>query len=129
MSLSFQKLTAENLAEWTSFCKGHSEAWVHHFGMTLVEPFASHMITIDGKVKALIPLNIEGHAGSLFGLSLPTPLICDEVSRNSKLYRKLEKSLHQFIDDFVKEHGLKKISFINYASESYLYNPLKKFNV
>jgi len=113
--------------EWLGFCKDNPGCWLHHKGMVFLpekQP-VSFVLIDDNQSIAICPLFTEEKLidkstfkiGSLFGLSLPSPVITNRISSESQI-KKINNIICQHIDSIANKYKIAKITF-NFSSLQY----------
>ena len=143
MSIAVKKFNDTDVKDrWLSFCDSNLNCWLHHKGVLFLEDrnLSSFVLVEDGHTVAICPIITETvvddegsfNVGSLFGLSLPCPVVSGEIEKEKHL-KKIRKIIYGHIQEEATRHDIAKISF-NFSSCSYagkssdlMYNELTRY--
>lgn len=141
MTLTIKEIKDLDCQDLAAFCDKNPECWVHHKGIARQSNDRNLSFAIVGgsSLLAFCPLNLEirmikessYNIGSLWGISLPGPVISSAV-QGGKHLKEINKLLYEHINITAKKNKIAKIAY-NYSSSYYnqqkprvLYNELTR---
>ena len=125
--MQIKKITEIDKKKWNEFCNNNSNTWVYHRASSIINRNNHSFCILDeDRVLAICPLFLEKktfdnkvfNTFSLFGLSIPFPVISDKVT-GLKQIKKINNIIHNNIIQLSKDNKVSKVTF---NSSSFIYN-------
>lgn len=142
MTLTIKELNTIENKDFIDFCDHNQQCWTHHKGIAMLDNNLnlSFGVAEGGKLLAFCPLVMETrtiannvyNVGSLWGISLPGPVISAEINGDDHL-KKINNLLYENLQFIAKKHKIVKItynlssSYYNRQRRVFLYNELTRY--
>lgn len=127
MDISIKELKDLGTDKWVEFCDNNSNCWVHHKGAGFLnnKESLSFVIKEGNRIIALCPFVVEEKKyngenfkiGSLFGLSIPGPVIAD-AAEGKDYCKKIRNLIYDTVQKKSTQENIAKVTF-NYSSFLY----------